>query len=209
MGALPGDPGMWRVVSVVLFAWSITPAIWARDEPPQGPRTPRERYQALVREQQKAEREFWGAYGKIKSREERDEFFAQRLPRPGPYVRRFLEIAESAPQDQASVDSLIWIVSKGGCEPEVKRAVERLAANHAGNKRLGMIAPRMIPNLIFSLSPSAETSAPCRSLRRTRTASPKARPAWRSPSTLNGNLNLFARSREIRPAGPANVIRFT
>ena len=147
---------MCRVVSVVLCACSITPALLARDEPPQGPGTPRERFQALVKEHQEAERDFWGAYGKIKSREERNEFFAQKFPRPGPYVRRFLEIAESAPQDQASVDSLIWIVGKGGCDPEVNRAVERLAANHAGNKRLGMIAPRLIPNLIYSLSPSAE-----------------------------------------------------
>ena len=129
----------------------------ALDEPQQGPGTPRKRFQALVKEHQEAEApDFWGAYGKIKSREERNEFFAQRFPRPGPYVRRFLEIAESAPQDQASIDSLIWIVRKGGCDVEVNRAVERLAANHAGNKRLGMIAPRLIPNLIYSLSPSAE-----------------------------------------------------
>jgi hypothetical protein len=156
MGVLQGDLGMWRVVSVVLFAWGITPALWAGDEPPQGPRTPRERYQALVREHQEAEREFWGNYLKIKSPEEQRKYFAQRSPQPGPYVRRFLEIAESAPQDQASVDSLIWIVRKGGCDPEVNRAVERLAANDAGNKRLGIIAPRLIPNLIYSLSPSAE-----------------------------------------------------
>ena len=41
-------------------------------------------------------------------------------------------------------------------DPEVNRAVERLARNHAGNRRLGEIAPRLIPNLVFSLSPSAE-----------------------------------------------------
>ena len=100
--------------------------------------------------------QFWGTYRKIKAPVERRKFFAERFPQPGQYISRFLEIARSAPEDQAAVDSLIWIVKNGGCDPEVNRAAERLATNHASNKRLGMIAPRLVPNLVYSLSPSAE-----------------------------------------------------
>ena len=156
MGMPLEEHGMWRVVSVVLFACGVMPVLWARDEPPQEPRTPRERYQALVSEHEKAEGEFWETWRKIKSPDEQRKFFAAKFPRREWCVPRFLEIADSPPQEQAAVDALIWIVRKGGCHPKVNMAVEQLTTNHAGNRRLGTIAPRLIPNLVYSLSPSAE-----------------------------------------------------
>jgi hypothetical protein len=42
---------------------------------------------------------------------------------------------QSAPQDAADVDALIWIVRYGGFDPEINRCVEQLARDHAGNKK--------------------------------------------------------------------------
>ena len=89
---------MWRVVSVALFAFGITPVLWARDVSPQGPRTPCEGYEAVVKEYQQADGEFWGTYRKIKLPSEQRKFFVTRFPRPERYIARFLEIVESAPR---------------------------------------------------------------------------------------------------------------
>ena len=96
--------------------------------------------------------DFMDVYQKAKTNDERSKLVEEKYPQPQSYVRRFLEIADSAPNDEAATDSLIWIVHHGGSGPEGNRAIDRLAAGHAGNKRLGEIAP----NLVYSLSPSAE-----------------------------------------------------
>ena len=101
-------------------------------------------------------KEFWAVYKNIKTKEEQQVFYKDRYPRPQPYIRRFLELAESAPQDVAAVDALIWIVRNGGLDPEVNRAVHLLSVKYASNKRLGEVAPRLVPNLVYSLSPLAE-----------------------------------------------------
>jgi thiol-disulfide isomerase/thioredoxin len=147
---------MQQALRASLVVWFLTPTLCARDEPQHKLRTPQERYRALLREHQTAMRQFWAKYQNFKTQEEQRKFFKEQFPQPQPYIRRFLELAESAPQDAAAVDALIWIVRNGGFDPEVSRASERLATNHAGNKRLGEIAPRLVPNLVYSLSPSAD-----------------------------------------------------
>jgi len=141
-----------QVLSAGLAVLVLTPALWALDEPPEKAKTPRERYQALFQEHQTAMQQFMEVYQKAKTQEERGKLFQEKYPQPQSYVRRFLEIAESAPQDAAAVDALIWIVQNGGSGPEVNRAIDRLATSHAENRRLGDIAM----NLVHSTSPSAE-----------------------------------------------------
>jgi hypothetical protein len=138
------------VASLAVLVW--VPALRAADEPPDKGKTPRERYQALFQEHQKAMEQFMTVYQKAKTDEERSKLFQEKYPQSQSYVQRFLEIADSAPQDEAATDSLIWIVQQGGAGPEVNRAIKRLAANHAENKRVGEIATY----LVHSLSPSAE-----------------------------------------------------
>jgi hypothetical protein len=143
---------MRSVLSAGLAVLVLTPALWAVDEPPEKAKSPRERYQALFQEHQKAMQEFMEVYQKAKTAEERGKLVQEKYPQPKSYVRRFLEIAESAPQDAAAVDALIWIVQNGRSGPEVNKAIDQLATSHAENQRLGEIAP----NLVYSLSPSAE-----------------------------------------------------
>jgi tetratricopeptide (TPR) repeat protein len=139
---------MRQVLAASLAVLVLMPALRAADEPPDKGKTPRERYQALFQEQQKAMQQFMDVYQKAKNDEERSKLLQEKYPQPQSYVRRFLEIADSAPQDEAAIDCLIWIVQHGGPGPDANRAIDRLAASHAENKRLGEIAPR----LVYSLS---------------------------------------------------------
>ncbi len=92
-------------------------------------KTPRGRYQALQRE--------------IKKEKPFD---------PRKYLGRFLEIAESAPNDPAAVDALIWVINFGFNGPEFDRAIDRLAQNHAERRKVGLAAS----SLAHALSSSAE-----------------------------------------------------
>jgi hypothetical protein len=55
-------------------------------------------------------------------------------------VGRFLEIAESAPEDRAAVDVWIWIVTFGFDGPEYSRAIDRLAERHTETRKVGHAA---------------------------------------------------------------------
>jgi hypothetical protein len=141
-------PALSAGLAVVILA----SALWAADQPPDKAKTPRERYQALFQEHQKAMQQFMEVYQKAKTPEERTKLVEEKYPKPQSYAGRFLEIAASAPQDAAAVDALIWVVQNGGSGPEVNRAIDRLATSHADNRRLGEIAS----NLVYSMSPAAE-----------------------------------------------------
>jgi hypothetical protein len=143
---------MRQVLAAGLAVLVLTPALRALDEPPEKAKTPRERYQALFQEHQKAMQQFMEVYQKAKTAQERGKLVQEKYPQPQAYARRFLEIAESAPQDPAAVDALIWVIQNGGSMADVDRACDRLAARHAENRRVGEVAP----NLANLLSPSAE-----------------------------------------------------
>ena len=124
--ALP--PGSWNIH---VSDWTtLTPRlkVGGPDETID-PKTPRGRYQALQREIKK-EKPF----------------------EPRKYLGRFLEIAESAPNDPAAVDALIWVINFGFNGPEFDRAIDRLAQNHAQRRKVGLAASSMA----HALSPSAE-----------------------------------------------------
>jgi hypothetical protein len=144
---------MRPVLSATLGLLVVAPALLALDEPSQKGKTPRERYQALFQEYQNAMQQFMDVYQKAKTQEERSKLVQEKYPQPQSYVGRFFEIADSAPKDEAAVDALIWVVQHGGSGAQVNRAIERLAASHADNRRIGEVAG----NLVYSMAPSAET----------------------------------------------------
>jgi hypothetical protein len=144
---------MRPVLSAGLAVLVLAPALWALDEPSPKAKTPRERYQALFQEYQNAMQQFMDVYQKAKTQEERSKLVQEKYPQPQSYVGRFFEIADSAPQDDAAVDALIWVVQHGGSGAQVNRAIERLAASHADNRRVGEVAG----NLVHSTAPAAET----------------------------------------------------
>jgi hypothetical protein len=141
-----------QLLAAGLAVLVLTPELRAFDEPPEKAKTPRARYQALFQEHQKAMQQFMDVYQKAKTDQERRKLVEEKYPQPQSYARRFLEIAESAPQDESAVDALIWIVQHARGTPEDNRAIDRLAASHVEDPRLGEVAARMVN----SESPSAE-----------------------------------------------------
>jgi RNA polymerase sigma factor (sigma-70 family) len=53
---------------------------------------------------------------------------------------RFLEIVDSAPNDPAAIDALIWIITFGFDGPEFSRAIDRLAQNHSKRLKVAQAA---------------------------------------------------------------------
>lgn len=143
-----------NLLAVCLLAPTALADDKAKPDPAAAP--PRERYRALVREHQAALSQFWQIYQAIRSTEARRRFYSQRYPRTRFFIPKFTAIVDSAPRDDAAVDSLIWIVRNGGYDPEVDRAVVRLTQDYAASPRLGEMIPQLVPSLVHSLSPSAE-----------------------------------------------------
>jgi hypothetical protein len=141
-----------QVLAAGLAVLVFIPALRATDEPPEKAKTPRQRYQALFDEQQKAMQQFMDVYQKAKTDQERNKLIQEKYPQPQSYARRFLEIAQSAPQDEAAVDALIWIALHANDTPEGNVAIDRLAESRAADPRLGDLAA----SLGHSQSPSAD-----------------------------------------------------
>lgn len=131
---------------------AFSPALWALDEPPDKSKTPRESYQSLFQEHQKAMETFMQAYQKATTATEKNKLYHESYPQPQKYVAKFIEIADSAPDDPAAIDALVWVVQNGGGSPDSEKAVNRLAEKYAGDKKVGDVAMR----LAYSQSPSAE-----------------------------------------------------
>ena len=147
---LPLPPGRWNLH---VCDWTaITPRlrVGAPDETPDL-KTPRGRYQALLQEYKTAFRAYDEARQKAKTDEERKRVFAEKYPQPRTYLGRFLQFAESAPNDPAALDALVWIIQRGFDGPEFSRAIDRLV-DHAESRYVG----RDALSLASSVSPSAE-----------------------------------------------------
>ncbi len=75
-----------------------------------------------------------------KTPEERSKAYEEKFPKARSYVGRFLQIAESAPDDPSAVDSLVWIVQHAEGGPEFDRAIDVLVRDHAADQRVGLQA---------------------------------------------------------------------
>jgi hypothetical protein len=148
---------MRRIRIGVLGVLALAPASWALGEPPGAPGakadSPQARFEAIQKEYQQAQQEFSAAYSKATTDEERQKAFESKYPNPQKYVPRMMELAESAPNDPAAVDALVWVVQFGGQAKEADRAIEHLARDHAQDPKVGQISGR----LVYSMSPAAES----------------------------------------------------
>jgi len=148
---LPLPPGRWNVHVCDWNTLTSGLKVGAPDENPDL-KTPRGRYQALLQEIKKASQAFLEEYRKAKSDEERSKISREKSFQPRRYIGRFLEIADSAPNDPAAIDALIWIITFGFDGPEFSRAIDRLAQNHIERLKVA----RAAFTLGNSVSPSAE-----------------------------------------------------
>ena len=147
---LPLPPGRWNLH---VCDWTtLTPGLMVgTDDVPADPSSPRWRYQVLVQEREQAMLRDVAALRTAKTDEERNRVSRNWNSRSSTYNTRFLEIAESAPNDPAAIDALIEVVRFGALRPEVSRTVDLLAQNHAERRKVGDAA--------LSLDTSASASA--------------------------------------------------
>lgn len=115
--------------------------------------TPKAEYDALVKEYQDAQQEFFKLYQAAKTQEERDKLYKEKYPRPDKYADRFLKLAEKYKKQPVAGDALIWALENTpGAEKQTVRIVDALIADHLQHKRIGEVCQR----LVYSPSHSAE-----------------------------------------------------
>jgi peroxiredoxin len=136
---LPLPPGRWNIH---VCDWNtLTPGLKVgAPEATPDLKTPRGRYQALRREIETESRDFRAEYKKAKTDEERSRISKEKSFQPRRYVGRFLEIADSAPNDPAAIDALIWVITFGNDGPEFSRAIDLLAQGRAASRKAGHAA---------------------------------------------------------------------
>jgi len=144
------------MAGLAVLTLACMPARGAPDDPSQAQaqakKTPKEQFDAVLDEYQKAQQAFSQAYSKAKNDEERSQIIDKSYPKPNAYADRFLAIADAAPDDPAAVSALIWCVQLGGGANNEK-VMRRLAEKHAADPKLASA----ISGIANSYSPAAET----------------------------------------------------
>ena len=150
---------MRRDVIVMFALWNLAgmPAVVTQDDPKkveaQSKGTPQEQFQRVLDAYQEAQRDFSQAYSKAQTDEERSRIAREKYPKSDEYARRFLAIADAAPDDPAAVDALIWYIRiELGRGEDTSKAMRRLAEKHAADPKLA----GLISTLARSNSPSSD-----------------------------------------------------
>jgi hypothetical protein len=135
---------MRRQVIWVVALLALLPAAGARGSPDdkdkQKAATPAERYQAIVKEYQKAQQDFSKHYQSAKTDDERQKAFEEYYPKPQKYTGRLLQLAEDNVKDPVAVDAAMWVVINGRGSPDADKATQLLLKEHLSSPKLGQLA---------------------------------------------------------------------
>jgi AhpC/TSA family len=102
---------------------AVTTAGWAEDKPKSPPSTPKEKYEALLKEYQTAQDAFFKAYQAAQTDAEKQKIFEAKYPKQEKYVGKFLELAKKNPKEAFAVDALVWVMNNSmGASKEKKNA---------------------------------------------------------------------------------------
>ena len=99
------------------------------------------RYEALVKEFEKAREDYSKAYSEAKTDAAREKL---QWPRAETYASRFLALAQENPRDSAAVDPLVWIASNCRDGEEHKTSLKLLLENHVKSPRMARVAQSLI-----------------------------------------------------------------
>ena len=154
---LPLPPGTWNLL---IDDWQVltpelkVPEPGSLEESPETMRadSPQSRLRALLDEYNRALKIFFETRDKAKTPDERNQIAREEYPQPRTYAHRFLELADSAPDDPAAADALVWVVEHSFDGSDFAHAIELLAAHHAANRMVGHAAM----TLTHTSSPVAE-----------------------------------------------------
>jgi hypothetical protein len=100
-------------------------------------------YRELVRDYQTRQFAFHKAINQARTDAARRKALAAK-PSPAEYADRFLDLARRDPKDEAGFDALNWVLTYAPHGPESDEALELLAREHVGNKRLGPVLQRLM-----------------------------------------------------------------
>jgi thiol-disulfide isomerase/thioredoxin len=102
------------------------------------PKTPAEKFQALVKAQEKAQKDFSDAYRAAKTDADREkvskELGTQSMPES--HARAFLALMKEHPKDPAALDALGWLLGRAAYSPEAGQAVDAVIRDWADDPRL-------------------------------------------------------------------------
>lgn len=101
--------------------------------------TPRQRYEALVKEYESARSQFYQAYEKAKTDAEREKLV---YPSPEKYADRFLAIAEEDPKDPAALQALLW--NANNCRDSHEKTLDLLLQNYLQDTNLARVADALV-----------------------------------------------------------------
>ena len=118
----------------------------------QAKKTPKEQFDAVLDEYQKAQAAFSQAYSKAKTDQERSQIITEKYPKASDYAARFLAIADAAPEDPTAISALTWCV-RLGARNDSSKVLLRLAEKHAADPKISSA----ITGVAYSYSPAAET----------------------------------------------------
>jgi hypothetical protein len=134
---------MRRFMTATLALVILGPALWALDETKEKSKkdkqaTPEQAYQAIVKEYQNAQQEFFKTYQQAKTDEERNQAVT-KAPKVQDYAGRMMKLAQEHPKNPAAEKALIWVVQSAGYTPEGPKAVDLLLKDHIKSKDLGLV----------------------------------------------------------------------
>jgi hypothetical protein len=109
------------------------PALPAGDKSP----TPREQYDALVKEAQQAQQGFLKAVREAKTPEDRQKVYKENTDRMSQLGDRFLALAEMNARDAVALDALLWVATQNTPRADKAKATAQLLRDHARSERLG------------------------------------------------------------------------
>jgi hypothetical protein len=148
---------MRRALLGTLVLLLLTPPLRALDDkdkpqPDKPPATPAEQYDALAKEYDKAQEDFFKAYREAKTEEEKSKL-SENYPDPAKYAQRFLDLAKKYPKDPAAVDALVWVVTRSRGGPNPSEALGILQKDHLNSPKMAEVCQA----LAYNRTPAAET----------------------------------------------------
>src|SRR4051812_23665807 len=131
---------VWPAPTPFVMLAIVLVAPWASGAPSDSLVT---KYRDLVRDFQTRQLAFHKSINQAKSDADRRKALTAK-PSPAEYAERFLELARLDVKDEAAFDALNWVLTYAPHGPESDEALEILAREHAGNKRLGPVLQRLM-----------------------------------------------------------------
>lgn len=133
---------MFRVTIGIVVLLALTAALWSDDPKDKSkndqPSAAAQKYLALVKEYDNANRHYLAASQQAKNDNDRKKAQELKAERDK-VVGKLLDLAKECPDDPAAVDALIWVATFDASLKEAGTALEALKKDHLDDPKLGPI----------------------------------------------------------------------